>query len=62
MGSLRLTRWTRATRARAGYWTGCGGLAAGAGMQWGPGAGLMLGGLLTAASFLLLVETDEEAR
>lgn len=62
MGRLRVTAWTRAARARLGYWVGCAGVAAGAGVEWGLGAGLMVGGVITAASFLLLVETDEEAR
>lgn len=60
MGRLRVTRWTRAARARIGYWTGCAALAAGAGVEFGVGAGLMAAGLLTAGSCLLLVETDED--
>lgn len=56
-----MTRWTRAARARLGYWAGCAGAAAGAGVEWGLGAGLMVGGVLAAGSCLWLVETDEEA-
>lgn len=54
-----MTRWRRATMARLGYWTGCAGLSAGAGLQFGLGWGLMVGGAVTGASFLLLVDTDE---
>lgn len=60
MGLLRVTRWSRLARARLGYWTGCAGLSAGAGLQFGVGVGLMAGGALTAASFLLLVDVGEE--
>ncbi|MFC7892691.1 hypothetical protein [Streptomyces sp. NPDC057381] len=35
-------------------------LAVGAGIEFGPGTGLMTAGLLTAGSCLLLVETDED--
>jgi hypothetical protein len=57
-----VTGLTRVARARVGYWISLAGLAAGAGVQWGLGAGLMAGGALAGASFLLLVETDEETR
>jgi hypothetical protein len=60
VGRLRVTKWTRAARARIGYWTGCAVLAAGAGIEFGVGAGVMAAGLLTAGSCLLLVETDED--
>lgn len=59
MGFLRVTRWSRAARARLGYWSGCAGVAAGAWVQFGAGVGLMVGGVLTAGSFLLLVDVDE---
>lgn len=59
MGLLRVTRWSRLARARLGYWTGCAGLSVGAGMQFGVGLGLMVGGALTGASFLFLVDVDE---
>ncbi|WP_121711758.1 hypothetical protein [Streptomyces sp. E5N91] len=55
-----MTKWTRAARARIGWWTGCAVLAAGTGMEFGVGAGLMTVGVLTAGSCLLLVETDDE--
>ncbi|WP_198668530.1 hypothetical protein [Streptomyces triticisoli] len=55
-----MTRWTRAARARLGYWSGCGVLAVGAGLEFGAGAGLMSAGVLLAGSCLLLVETDED--
>lgn len=55
-----MTRWTRAARARLGYWAGCAAVAAGAGVEFGVGVGLMAGGVLTAASCLLLVETDDD--
>lgn len=58
MGILRVTRWSRLARARLGYWTGCAGLSAGAGLQFGTGVGLMVGGLVTAASFLFVVDVD----
>ncbi|MFE2046642.1 hypothetical protein ACFXAZ_38175 [Streptomyces sp. NPDC059477] len=58
MGLLRVTRWPRLARVRLGYWAGCAGLSAGAAVQFGPGLGLMTGGALTAASFLLLVDVD----
>ncbi|MDX2681096.1 hypothetical protein [Streptomyces soliscabiei] len=60
MGLLRVTRWSRLARARAGYWVGCTGFSVGAGVQFGAGLGLMAGGALAAASFLLLVDVDEE--
>ncbi|MFF8980187.1 hypothetical protein ACF08A_25665 [Streptomyces cellulosae] len=59
MGVLRVTRWSRAARARLGYGAGCAGVAAGAWLQFGCGVGLMVGGALTAGSFLLLVDVDE---
>lgn len=62
MGLLRVNRWPRLARVRLGYWTGCAGLSVGAAVQFGVGLGLMVGGAVTAASFLLLVdvEGDEE--
>jgi len=60
VGRLRVTRWTRAARARIGYWTGCAALAVGTGLEFGVGAGLMAAGVLAAGSCLLLVETDDE--
>ncbi|MFB6950186.1 hypothetical protein ACFCXP_11200 [Streptomyces niveus] len=60
MGLLRVTRWSRLARVRAGYWTGCAALAVGAGVEFGVGLGLMAGGALVAASFLLLVDVGDE--
>lgn len=60
MGLLRVKQWSRLARTRLGYWAGCAGLSAGAGVQFGPGLGLMVGGALTAASFLLLVDVEEK--
>lgn len=61
MGLLQLSKkWSRLARAGLGYWTGCAGLSVGAGVQFGFGYGLMAGGALTAASFLLLVDVEEE--
>lgn len=54
-----MTWWSRLARVRLGYGAGCAGLAAGAGLQFGFGVGLMVGGALTAASFLLLADVDE---
>lgn len=59
MGRLRVTEWSGLARARVGYWAGCAGLSVGAAVQFGIGLGLMVGGALTAASFLLLVDVDE---
>lgn len=59
MGLLQLRKWSRLARTGLGYWTGCTGLSVGAGVQFGFGYGLMVGGALTAASFLLLVDVDE---
>lgn len=59
MGRLRVTQWSRLARVRLGYVSGCVGLAAGAGLQFGVGVGLMVGGALTAGSFLLLADVDE---
>ncbi|WP_405994971.1 hypothetical protein [Streptomyces sp. NBC_00986] len=60
MGRLRVTQWSQLARARLGYWMGCAGLSVGAAVQFGPGYGLMAGGALTAASFLLLVDVEGE--
>ncbi|MBZ6175588.1 hypothetical protein KVH22_29995 [Streptomyces olivaceus] len=60
MGLPRVTKWSRLARARAGYVTGCVGLSVGAAVQFGAGVGLMVGGALTAGSFLLLSDVDSE--
>lgn len=60
MGFLRVTRWSRLARTRLGYWAGCTGLSVGAGLEFGTGLGLMVGGLVTAASFLFVVDIDQQ--
>lgn len=60
MGLLRVRRWSRLARVRLGYWAGCTGLSAGTAVQFGAGLGLMVGGAVTAASFLLLVDVQVE--
>ncbi|KPC86261.1 hypothetical protein ADL35_12315 [Streptomyces sp. NRRL WC-3753] len=55
-----MTKWSRLARTRVGYVTGCVGLAVGAAVQFGTGIGLMVGGALTAGSFLLLSDVDSE--
>ena len=54
-----MTQWSRLARVRVGYGTGCAGLSVGAWLQFGLGVGLMVGGALTAGSFLLLADVDE---
>lgn len=60
MGRLRVTEWSQLARTRLGYWTGCAALSVGTAVQFGLGYGLMAGGALTAASFLLLVDVEGE--
>ena len=45
-------------RARLGYAAGCALGAAGVVVNWGPGWGLLVGGVTVAASFLVLADTD----
>jgi hypothetical protein len=52
-------RLSKLARARLGYAAGCVTGAVGAGIQWGTGVGLMIGGAVAALSFLLLVDVDE---
>ncbi|WP_330348162.1 hypothetical protein [Streptomyces sp. NBC_00582] len=59
-------RWPQGVRAvraltwsRLGYAGGCLTASTGAGMQFGTAWGLMLGGAVAAASFLLLVDVEE---
>ncbi|MEU5111703.1 hypothetical protein AB0G64_09405 [Streptomyces longwoodensis] len=59
MGLLRVKQWSRLARARLGYGAGCTALAAGAAVTFGLGVGLMVGGAVTAASFLLLVDVED---
>lgn len=51
---------SKLARARLGYAAGCVSAAVGAGLEWGVGFGLLLGGVVCAASFLLLADVDEE--
>ncbi|WP_329338579.1 hypothetical protein OG866_27070 [Streptomyces sp. NBC_00663] len=60
MGLLRVNGWSRLARVRFGYWAGCTGLSVGAAVQFGVGLGLMVGGAVTAGSFLLLVDVEDD--
>lgn len=53
-----MIRLSRLARARLGYATGLISAAVGAGLEWGTGIGLLVGGATTAASFLLLYDFD----
>lgn len=57
-----MIRLSKLARARLGYAAGCACAAVGAGLEWGVGFGLLLGGVVCAASFLLLTNVDEEGR
>lgn len=62
MGGVRVIRVKRLSalaRARLGYAAGVAAAAAGAGVQWGLGVGLIVGGVVTAASFLLLADVAD---
>lgn len=50
---------SKLARARLGYATGLLSTAVGAGLEWGTAVGLMVGGVVTAVSFLLLSDVDE---
>jgi hypothetical protein len=54
-----MIRLSRLARARLGFATGLITAAVGAGLEWGTGVGLLVGGVTTAASFLLLADVDE---
>lgn len=54
-----MIRLSRLARARLGYATGLASTAVGAGVEWGVGVGLLVGGVACAASFLLLADVDE---
>lgn len=60
MGDVRIRRLSRLLRARLGYAAGCAVAVAGVVVEFGIGVGLMVGGVLTAASFLVLVDVDED--
>jgi hypothetical protein len=55
-----MIRLSKLARARLGYAAGCVVAAVGAGLEWGLGFGLLFGGVVCAASFLLLADVDEE--
>jgi uncharacterized membrane protein YphA (DoxX/SURF4 family) len=57
-----MIRLSRLAQTRLGYATGCLTAAVGAGLEWGVGIGMLLGGVTTAASFLLLSDVGEERR
>lgn len=57
-----MIRLSRLARARLGYSAGLVTAAVGAGLEWGLGLGLLLGGVACAASFLLLADVGEERR
>jgi hypothetical protein len=57
-----MIRLSKLARARLGYATGLITAAVGAGIEWGTGVGLLLGGVTCAASFLLLADVGEERR
>ena len=54
----RLRKLTALTWSRLGYSAGCAAAAAGIGLEAGLGWGLVTGGVIAAASFLLLVDVD----
>jgi hypothetical protein len=54
-----MIRLSRLARARLGYATGLVTAAVGAGLEWGTGVGLLVGGAVCAASFLLLADVDD---
>jgi hypothetical protein len=58
--SRRQKRMSRAARAQLGYGFGVLSAATGIGLELGLGWGLVAGGAVAAASFLLLAETDEK--
>jgi uncharacterized membrane protein YphA (DoxX/SURF4 family) len=55
-----MIRLSRLARARLGYAAGLITAAVGAGLEWGTGVGLLVGGVTAAASFLLLADVGEE--
>ena len=55
-----MIRLSRLARARLGYAAGLITAAVGAGLEWGLGLGLLLGGAACAASCLLLADVGEE--
>jgi hypothetical protein len=57
-----MIRLSRLARARLGYAAGLIAAAVGAGLEWGLGLGLLLGGVACAASFLLLSDVDDRVQ
>lgn len=55
----RVRKVTPLSWSRLGYTGGCLTTAAGAGIEFGTGWALMAGGVVAAASFLLLVDVDK---
>lgn len=63
MGDVRMkrARWLSAlAMSRIGYAVGCLTASAGAGIEFGTGFGLIVGGVIGAASCLLLVDVGEK--
>lgn len=61
MGDVRMKRGWRLTAlawSRLGYTAGCAAASAGVGLEFGIGWGLTVGGVIGAASCLLLVDVD----
>jgi hypothetical protein len=56
--AARVRRTSRIARARAGYAVGAAATAWGVGVEFGFGWALMVGGVVTSASFLLLYDVD----
>jgi hypothetical protein len=63
VGAIRMIRHlphlSKVARARLGYAGGCLTAALGAGVEFGCGVGLMVAGVVMAASFLVLADVDE---
>lgn len=61
MGDVRMSRWRRVSAlawSRLGYSAGCLAAAVGVGMEAGLGWGLVAGGVVGAASCLLLIDVE----
>lgn len=61
MGDVRVRR-PRLAGARLGYAAGCASAACGVGLLWGLGVALIVAGVVAAASCLVLVDVDGEAK
>lgn len=51
---------SKAARASLGYVAGCAAIVLGVAIEFGIGYGLIVGGAATAASFLVLVDADDD--